>query len=111
MLQEEQQKIHANLTTSDLKPVFADDVLVGQTIKQNKLPDGKMEKEGVITFFFLDMMTQKPIAKVVISRLTAQNLHNLLGDTLQKMIEELKSEKETVHKVSIQAQEKHGYIG
>lgn len=111
MTPEEQQKIHMNLTTTELMPVFADDVLVGQTIKQNKNHEGELEKEGVISFFFLDMITLKPVAKVVMSRLTAQNLCHILSDTLQKMVAELKSGKETKQQHSIETQEKHGYIG
>lgn len=110
MTPEEQQKIHFNLTSTKLTPIFADDILIGQTIKQNKTKEGELEKEGVISFFFLDMMTQKPVAKVVISRLTALNFHHLLGDTLQKLNAELKSGKETKQQMQIQT-EKHEYIG
>ncbi len=111
MTPEDQQRIHMNLATTDIKPIYADDVLIGQTIKQNKLPEGTMEKEGLVSFFFLDMMTQKPVAKIVISRITAQQLHHLLGDTLQKMAAELKSNKETVYNVQIQPEKHTGYIG
>ena|SRR3989338_7391968 len=112
MSMEEQQRIHQNLVNTELVPIFADDVLIGQTIKQNKDKDGNLEKEGTISFFFFDMMTQKPVSKVVISRLTAQNLHKLLGDTIEKMNIEIKSNKETAVPVVIQTQDKHvGYIG
>ncbi len=108
---EDQQRIQMSVATTEITPVYADDVLIGQTIKQNKLPDGTLEKEGLITFFFIDMITQKPVAKIVTSRITAQQFNHLLGDTLQKMNTELRSNKETVYNVHIEPEKHTGYIG
>jgi predicted RNA-binding protein with PIN domain len=87
------RNIQQNLANSPLRPIYADEIVVAQTVKAGKDTDGKTVKEGHIQVVFIDMTTQKPVNKVILSRLTAKGLHKALGESIQKLDKELKSKK------------------
>lgn len=87
------RNIQQNLATTPVRPIFADEIVVAQTVKAGKDKDGKIVKEGHLHIIFIDMTTQKPIDKIVISPLTARGLYNALGESLVKIEKELKSKK------------------
>jgi len=77
-------------------PLFADESMVVSRIK-SKIEEGKkaVQKEGLIELIFLDQLSQPPkaISRIVISRTTAEGLHKILGENLEKLGVELKSKK------------------
>lgn len=84
------KKIEENVMKSDVKPYFADDVVVVTPVKAIK--DGKkVRKEGHVVFIFMDMLSQQPITKVAVSKTTAESLKNVLVKVLAKMEKDLKS--------------------
>jgi hypothetical protein len=86
--------IQQNIAASSVRPLFADGIVVAHTIKSTKEKGNKKpEKEAHVHLVFLDMTSQKPMDKVVISRITARELHRALGDSLDKLEKELKSNK------------------
>jgi hypothetical protein len=87
------RNIQQNIASSPLKPVYADEVVVAHTIKAGKTKDGKINKEGTMQLVFVDMTTQKPVDKIVITPITAMGLYNALGESISKMETELKSKK------------------
>jgi predicted RNA-binding protein with PIN domain len=87
------RNIQQNLTAVNVRPVYADEAVVAHTIKSGKDQKGKITKEAHIHLVFIDMTTQKPVDKVVISPITARGLYNALADSLSKVEKELKSKK------------------
>jgi hypothetical protein len=84
------KKIEENVMKSDIKPYFADDVIVVTPIKAIK-EGKKIRKEGHVVFIFADMLSQQPIAKIAVSKTTAESLKNVLSKVLAKMDKDLKS--------------------
>jgi hypothetical protein len=84
------KKLQENLSKSDIKPLFADEVIVitpVRAIKEKKT----VKKEGHVVFVFMDMLSQQPIAKIVLSKTTAQSFNKILGNVLVKLEKDLKS--------------------
>jgi hypothetical protein len=83
-------KVQENITKSDIKPLFADDVVVITPVKATK-NGKKVKKEAHVVFIFMDMLSQQPVSKVVISKTTAESLKNVLAKVLAKLDSDLKS--------------------
>jgi len=108
----EKREIQIRSAPAVVKPLFADEVMVGVSIKASKDRDekGRIEKEGHIRLGFIDVMKGQMITEVVLSPMTAKALLKVLGDNLKKLDEELKSgepPKEVTPKVTT---EELGYI-
>ena len=67
--------------------------MVATTIQSSKKKDetGKIRKEGHIRIGFIDRMKNQIITEVIISSMTAKDLTKILGETIKKLDEELKS--------------------
>ncbi len=88
------RNIQQNISSASLRPVYADEIVIAHTIKSNKEKDKKkVDKEAHLHLVFVDMVTQRPVDKVVISHITAKGLYTALGDTLSKLDKELKNNK------------------
>lgn len=87
------KNIQHNITTSPVRPIYADDIVVAHTIKMGKDPKGKTIKEAHLQLFFMDMTTQKPIEKIIISPITAIGLEKALAESNTRLAEELKKKK------------------
>lgn len=87
------RNIQQNMANSPLRPIYADEIVVAHTIKSGKDKDGQGKKEAHLHLVFVDMTTQRPVDKVVISTITARGLHKALGDSLDKLDEEIKKGK------------------
>jgi transcription antitermination factor NusG len=88
------KNIQHNITNTPLRPVYADEIVVAHTIKSSQgKKEKKVEKEAHLHLVFVDMTTQKPVDKVVISLITAKGLYKALGDTLARLDKELRSNK------------------
>jgi hypothetical protein len=87
------KNIQHNLTTTFVRPLYADEIVVAHTIKTGKDEKGKITREGHIHLVFIDMTTQKPIEKIVISPITAKGLVKALDDSVKKLAEEVKKKK------------------
>lgn len=102
--------VQENILASDLKPVFADEVIIATSVKgrrpqqqeseEKRRGKGKKKKEedlikeGHVTLFFIDMGTRRPVAKIVLSPLTAEGFASTLSRNVETLNAELKS-KET----------------
>jgi len=105
------KKIQENLIKSDIKPLFADDVVVVTPVKAIK-EGNKLKKEGHIVFIFVDMLNQQPIAKIVLSKTTAESFKKILTKVLIKLDKDLKSSELPKTIISDQAKtESTKYIG
>jgi hypothetical protein len=93
MDQQAVRAIQQNLASTPLRPLYADEIVIAHTVKAGKNKDGKITKEGHLQIVFIDMTTQKPVEKIVISPLTARGLYSALGESLQKIEKDLKSKK------------------
>jgi len=88
------KNIQHNITTTPLRPVYADEIVVAHTIKSSRTKEKKkVDKEAHVHLVFVDMTTQKPVDKVVISHITAKGLYKALGDSLVRLDKELRSNK------------------
>jgi hypothetical protein len=87
------KNIQQNIAATSVKPVYADEVVVAHTVKAGMDQAKKISKEGHIHLVFIDMTTQKPVDKVVISPITARGLVKALAESLVKIDKELKSKK------------------
>lgn len=87
------KNIQQNIAASSIRPVYADEVVVAHTVKAGTDQTKKVSKEGHIHLVFIDMTTQKPVDKVVLSPITARGLLKALTESLVKIDRELKSKK------------------
>ncbi len=94
------RNIKQNLAITPIKPIYADEVVVAHTVKAKKDDKGRIAKEGHLHLVFLDMTTQKPIEKIIISPITALGLYKALGESIEKIEKELKSRKMAREKTS-----------
>ncbi|RLG45997.1 MAG: hypothetical protein DRO00_00225 [Thermoproteota archaeon] len=86
----QRKKIQIRETPSTITPVFADEAMVGISIKAVSR-DGDVKKEGVVRLGFVDVLRGQMVAEIVLLPETARALYNALGATLKKLDEELKS--------------------
>lgn len=106
------QAVQKHLSESNLKPIFADEVMVARAVKAIPIAKAKVEKEGHVYLIFVDRLSQRPIAKIVLSPSTAKGLTNALGENLRELEIELKDK--TLPKspeVKISQPKENGYIG
>jgi len=104
------KNIQHNLATSFVRPLYADEIVVAHTIKTGKDDNGKIIKEGHLHLVFIDMTTQRPIEKVVISPVTAKGLIKALEDSVEKLDVELKSRKVSKKEPEEKKHESASYI-
>lgn len=83
-------KVQENISKSDVKPLFADDVVVITPVKATKIGK-KVRKEGHVVMIFMDMVSQQPVSKIVLSKTTSESLKNVLIKVLDKLDKDLKS--------------------
>jgi len=84
------EEIQRKLEESDIKPWFADEVLISANIKARKNKKS-IDKEGYVRLLYLNMMNKQPIAEIVLSRFTAEKLSLALKESLSKLDKELKN--------------------
>ncbi len=75
----------------DLKPLFADNIVVEAEIKANK--KNMKDKEFHVRLIFIDTKTTQVVSEVVLSRLTTRDLQNVLNETMEKLNEIIKTGK------------------
>jgi hypothetical protein len=85
------EQINANIATSKLRAVFVDNTAIAARIKAAKGPKGEVEKEGQIEIIFLDMLTQQPVGRFVMGKMTAKELVTGLSQNIAKMEKEVAS--------------------
>lgn len=83
-------KVQENIAKSDIKQLFADDVVVITPVKAVK-EGKKIQKEGHVVFIFMDMLSQQPVAKIAMSKTTADSLKNIMVKVMTKLEKDLKS--------------------
>ncbi len=86
----QRKKIQIRETPSTVTPVFADEAMVGISIKAVS-KEGDVKKEGVVRLGFIDVLRGQMVAEIVLLPETAKALHRALEATLKKLDEELKS--------------------
>lgn len=79
-----------NLKFVDTKPIFADEVALMFKVKAIKNEKGVVEKEGAISFVFVDMMKQQVLGEFVVSKSTAKALAKILPENIEKLEKQLK---------------------
>lgn len=97
-------------------PIFADNVIVANVIKSEQQTQGKKnkryEKEGYVTLIFVDNLSHSAIARVVVSRQTAEALQKTMDESLKKFDKELKSkEKKNKIEATVVEKGKARYLG
>ena len=100
-----------NLIKMEIPPLFADEVIVVTPVKAVK-HGKKVEKEGHVVLIFVDMLTQKAVARIVLSKNTAKSLKRVLSRVLTKLERDLKSERIPATKIELEeAKQNSRYIG
>ena len=84
---------------------------VAHVVKQEKDAKGKVKKEGYISLFFIDAITQRTNTRIVISKTTAKALAEVLKKDVETLEKELKSKKTMKAPVTVQGTETRSYIG
>jgi hypothetical protein len=89
----EEKKIRIQLSRqpTTVRPIFADEVMVMNTIRGSKDEKGNVTKEGYIRINFIDMLRKQSLGEFVLSPRTAKALMRILNNNLKKLDEELKS--------------------
>lgn len=75
----------------EVKPLFADNIGIELEIKSDKI--NLKDKEFHTRLVFIDSKTLQTVSEVVISRLTARDLRNMLDDIIKKCDEIIKTGK------------------
>lgn len=83
----EEQKVNINFV--DTKPIFADEIALALKIKATKDEKGKIEKEGQITFIFMDMMKRQALGEFVVTKNTAKSLIKVLSENIANLEKQL----------------------
>ncbi|MEK6984071.1 MAG: hypothetical protein AABX33_05835 [Nanoarchaeota archaeon] len=105
---EQKQQMSINIDPS-VKPLFADEVAVACTIKQEKDEKGDLKKEGFVSLIFIDIVTHGTVARITMSKSTGKALWKILKTNLEDMEKQLLS-KGQVAPVKIEGTSKD-YIG
>jgi len=84
-------QLSVNIATSKLSPIFADNTAMAVRVKASKNSAGEVEKEVQLEIIFLDMLTQQPVGRFVMGRLTARELINGLAQNMAKLEKEIAS--------------------
>jgi hypothetical protein len=90
---EQLKTVQANILASDIKPLFADEVLIVAAVKSMDKKERGFVKEGYVGLFFIDMTTMKPVARVVLTPSTAEDFANVLSKNVERLLKDLKSKK------------------
>ncbi|MEM5811603.1 MAG: hypothetical protein QW641_02210 [Candidatus Aenigmatarchaeota archaeon] len=80
-----EKEIQLNIP-SDIKPLFADEVVVSIRVKTSK-----DEKEAYVNLKFFTIEGKRVIADITISKLTAKSLLAILSEQLNKLEEKTSS--------------------
>ncbi len=73
----------------DTKPIFADEIALVLKVKATKDDKGKIEKEGQITFIFMDMMKRQALGEFVVTKNTAKALIKVLSENIVNLEKQL----------------------
>lgn len=97
-------------------PVFADNVIVANVMKsyngeKKGKRKGKRGKEGQVTLIFVDNLSRSAIARIVLSKSTAESLEKALGESLEKFDKELKGEEKKKIEAPVAEKGKARYLG
>jgi hypothetical protein len=92
-----------NIAKSELKPLFANEVFVATPIKTKKDKKGKLHREGYVELIFIDVVTRKPVSRVVLLPALAKDFVNTLASKMKeydKMIKSTKVDKKKAKEVA-----------
>ena len=92
------KRLQAKIMQTRLPPLFADEVLVSANIKAEQKEGKISEKEGFVSLIFVDRSNLQPITKIVLSKLTAKSLVNMLKNTIDQLEKELKKKSVPIRK-------------
>lgn len=93
----EQKQINIDLKRT--VPLFSDSVLVANIVKnrpenkeKHKKGKTKRDPEGFVTLVFVDSVAQQGIARIVLPRITAENLQEALKTNLENFGKDIKTD-------------------
>lgn len=97
-------------------PIFSDNVIVANLIKthdsEKKGKGKKLQKEGYVTLIFVDTLSHSAVARIVVSKQTADALLKALDESLEKFDKELRSkEKKNKIETTVAEKRKTQYLG
>ena len=78
-----------NLNFVDTKPIFADEIALAFKVNASKDSKGFIEKEGHVTFIFVDAMKRQAVGEFVVSKNTAKALVKVLSDSIVNLEKQL----------------------
>ncbi len=106
----EQKQVNIDLKRT--VPIFSDTVLVANVIK-NKPEEEKNKKknkqnpEGFITLIFVDSVAQQAVSRIVMPKITAENLVKALNTNLENFGKDIKLDNKDKEKKA----ERKNYLG
>lgn len=104
----QQQQIQIDIKRT--LPLFADNVIVANLIKDSEREKkGKnKKKEGHVTLIFVDTLTKQAVSRIVVSRPTAEAMLKTLDESLKKFDKDIIKEKT---KAKVEPAAKTRYLG
>jgi hypothetical protein len=105
----ENQQMNFNIDPS-VKPLFADEVAIACSIKQEKNEKGEISKEGFVSLVFLDMVTKSTVSRVTLSKTTAKALSKILRTNVEALEKKILSKTDDT-KIKIEGTDSKDYIG
>lgn len=73
----------------DVKPIFADEILIMLKVKAAKDEKENIEKEGQISLIFIDMAKNQALGEFVITKNTAKALAKILPENIANLERQL----------------------
>lgn len=105
----DKKQVNINIDPT-IKPLFADEVAVVSSVKQNNKED--KEKEGNLSLIFIDTFSQKAVARVVLSRITAKALVGILKKAIEELDKKVKTKGDLRDTMSLKStSDPQSYIG
>jgi hypothetical protein len=82
-----------NISRTDLRPVFANEVFVATPIKTKKDKAGKLHREGYAELIFIDIVTRRPVSRIVLLPNLAKDLCRILEGKMKEFDKLIKNTK------------------
>ena len=109
-MQQKQQNMNINIDSS-VKPLYADEVGVTCTIKQEKSEKGIVRKEGTVSLTFWDALGQGVVTRVTLTKTTAKALAGVLKTNVDELEKNIDSKEEIANFNNLGETKSSGYIG
>ncbi len=111
MKQQNPQNTMAVQAQSTQNPVYCDIVVAHATVQDNAKKEARFKRAGNVRLIFIDSLTKRAVADVVLSPITLESMTKVLKDTADQLDKLMKGEKLPQIPAEPQITEPTTYVG